>query len=120
MYNCTYYTISELKVGGLDCDRLSQTGGSTFLKTWFNKEYLILKYQCIGKLKIYYKLYLHIYSCFLYVHRHALAYTYGQLLNEALHNFQTRWNLHKIRPSRTAGCPSGVPDDLYLLPELTG
>ena len=45
---------------------------------------------------------------------------HGQLLNEALYNFQTRWNLHKIRPSRTSGCPSGVPDDLYLLPELTG
>ena len=58
----------------------------------------------------------------LFVHHNVCrhAYTYGRLLNEALHDFKTRWNSHKIRPSRTAGCPSGVPDDLYSLPELTG
>ena len=48
------------------------------------------------------------------------ARNYGELLNKALQDFKQRWNTHKIRPSRTAGCPSGVPDDLYSLPELTG
>lgn len=52
--------------------------------------------------------------------RHALAYTYGRILDEALEAFRIRWNSHRIRPSRTAGCPAGVPDDLYSLPELTG
>ena len=52
--------------------------------------------------------------------RHCLAYTYELLLREALDGFCMRWNLHKIRPNRMAGCPSGVPDDLYLLPHLNG
>ena len=52
--------------------------------------------------------------------RHCLAYTYELLLREALDSFCSRWNLHKIRPNRMAGCPSGVPDDLYQLPHLNG
>ena len=52
--------------------------------------------------------------------RHCLAYTYELLLREALDSFCSRWNSHKIRPSRTAGCPSGVPEDLYKLPHLNG
>ena len=55
-----------------------------------------------------------------FVYRHSLAYTYGHLLRKALEDFKNRRNAHRIRPSRTAGCPSGVPDDLYSLPELTG
>ncbi|KAK0147758.1 hypothetical protein N1851_012545 [Merluccius polli] len=26
------------------------------------------------------------------------------------------WNSHRIRPSRTASCPGGVPNELYYLP----
>ena len=54
------------------------------------------------------------------LYRHSLAYTFGRLLNEALDDFKNRWNSHRIRPSRTGGCPSGVLDDLYSLPQLTG
>ena len=35
-------------------------------------------------------------------------------------NFKLRWNCHRIRPNRIAGCPPGVPNDLYLLPNITG
>ena len=41
-------------------------------------------------------------------------------MTKALDDFKSRWNAHRIRPSRTAGCPSGVPDDLYSLPQLKG
>ena len=35
-------------------------------------------------------------------------------------NFKFRWNCHRIRPNRIGGCPPGVPNDLYLLPNITG
>lgn len=38
----------------------------------------------------------------------------------ALEEFGKSWNSHRIRPSRTAGCPAGIPEDLYSLPELMG
>ena len=31
-----------------------------------------------------------------------------------------QWNTHRIRQNRKAGCPSGVPNDLYELPQLEG
>lgn len=45
---------------------------------------------------------------------------YGDLLEASLNDFKDRWNNHRIRHNRLAGCPSGVPDDLYTLPQLTG
>ncbi|XP_073339900.1 uncharacterized protein [Pagrus major] len=30
------------------------------------------------------------------------------------------WNSHRIRPSRTASCPGGVPNELYYLPHRFG
>ena len=42
------------------------------------------------------------------------------LLNEALEDFKIRWNVHKICRNKVAGCPHGVPDDLYHLPQLNG
>ena len=53
-------------------------------------------------------------------HRHSIAFVYGKLLRDALDDFKMRWNSHRIRPSRTSGCPPGVPNDIYLLPSLTG
>ena len=35
-------------------------------------------------------------------------------------DFKLRWNSHRIRPSKKAGCPPGVPNDLYLLPVISG
>ena len=54
------------------------------------------------------------------MHRHSLAYIYGPLLRKALDEFKDKWNTHSIRRNKKAGCPSGVPDDLYKLPQLTG
>lgn len=45
---------------------------------------------------------------------------YGSLLKGTLDDFKERWNNHRIRPNRVAGCPPGVPDDLYSLPQLQG
>lgn len=30
------------------------------------------------------------------------------------------WNKHRIRPSRLASCPGGIPNELYLLPHRFG
>ena len=60
------------------------------------------------------------YCFFKFPHRHCLAYVYGSLLKRVLQEFKERWNSHRIRPSRIAGCPAGVPDDLYYLPHLNG
>ena len=52
--------------------------------------------------------------------RHCLAYVYGPLLQEALDNFRNRWNSHLMRKNKQGGYPSGVPNDLYNLPQLSG
>lgn len=49
-----------------------------------------------------------------------MGYVYGTLIEKTLCEFQERWNSHTIRQNRLAGCPSGVPDDLYNLPEMNG
>ena len=35
-------------------------------------------------------------------------------------DFNNYWNSHAIRANRTAECPSGIPDDLYQMPEEFG
>ena len=52
--------------------------------------------------------------------RHCIGYVYEPLLKEALEDFKDRWNSHRIRRNRVAGCPAGIPDDLYHLPQLNG
>lgn len=52
--------------------------------------------------------------------RHCLGFVYGELIEASLNDFKARWNSHRIRHNRRSGCPSGVPDDLYTLPHLTG
>jgi hypothetical protein len=54
------------------------------------------------------------------VFRHCLCYVYEPLIKKALDDFKARWNNHSIRRNRLAGCPSGVPNDLYNLPQITG
>ena len=41
-------------------------------------------------------------------------------LLRSLEEFKQRWNSHRIRRNRLAGCPAGVPDDLYYIPQQTG
>ena len=45
---------------------------------------------------------------------------YCDLSENSLTEFKDCWNSHSIRASRLAGCPAGVPDDLYDLPQLHG
>ena len=49
-----------------------------------------------------------------------MAYCYAHILEEELSDFQTEWNTHRMRKSYGSRCPSGVPNDLYNLPDLTG
>lgn len=42
------------------------------------------------------------------------------MIERNLDKFKDRWNQHKIRKNRKAGCPHGIPDDLYNLPQVTG
>ena len=42
------------------------------------------------------------------------------VIPEELHTFAIQWNLQKIRPSRIEESPSGRPDLLYHIPDLTG
>lgn len=51
---------------------------------------------------------------------HCLGFVYGDLIEKSLDEFKNRWNSHTIRHNRLAGCPSGVPEDLYNLPEING
>ena len=51
---------------------------------------------------------------------HCLGFVYGDLIERSLDEFKSRWNTHTIRHNRLAGCPSGVPEDLYNLPEING
>ena len=57
---------------------------------------------------------------FLLLYSHCLRFVYGNLIAASLNDFKERWNSHRIRHNRLSGCPSGVPDDLYTLPHLTG
>ncbi|XP_065890570.1 uncharacterized protein [Dysidea avara] len=54
------------------------------------------------------------------IHRHCIGYVYEPLLNKALEDFKERWNSHRIRQNRVAGCPPDIPDDLYHLPQMNG
>lgn len=49
-----------------------------------------------------------------------LKFCFMPVIREELHKFAIQWNLHKIRPSRNAESPSGRPDLLYHVPDLTG
>lgn len=59
-------------------------------------------------------------SVVLHINRHCVAFVYLPFLNEDLKSFVDRWNDHRIRPSKTSGCPSGIPNDIYHLPEING
>ena len=42
------------------------------------------------------------------------------LVQEDLERFSHEWNTHRIRPSTNTASPSGIPDELYFLPEIQG
>ncbi|KAJ7385288.1 hypothetical protein OS493_016362 [Desmophyllum pertusum] len=49
-----------------------------------------------------------------------LKFCFMPVIRNELHKVAILWNLHKIRPSTNAESPSGRPDMLYFLPDVTG
>lgn len=49
-----------------------------------------------------------------------LKFCYSNLIQKELHKVATLWNLHNIRPSNSPESPSGRPDTMYFVPEITG
>ena len=55
-----------------------------------------------------------------YFAKNCLQYCFMALINTDLQETASLWNSHRIRRSRPTACPSGIPDELYLLPENVG
>ncbi|CAM4567542.1 unnamed protein product [Leuciscus chuanchicus] len=53
-------------------------------------------------------------------HQCLLRYCFGDVIQKDLDECVRLWNSHRIRPSRTAACPGGVPNELYYLPHRFG
>ncbi|KAJ8002150.1 hypothetical protein DPEC_G00176830 [Dallia pectoralis] len=53
-------------------------------------------------------------------HQCLLRYCFGDVVQKDLDECVRLWNSHRIRPSRTAACPGGVPNELYYLPHRFG
>ena len=52
--------------------------------------------------------------------RYALAFVVVPIHSKELEDFVNDWNSHGIRPVMGAVSPSGIPDDLYQMPNLQG
>ncbi|XP_049894755.1 uncharacterized protein LOC126386440 [Epinephelus moara] len=48
-------------------------------------------------------------------HQRLLRYCFGDVIQKDLDECVRLWNSHRIRPSRTASCPGGVPSELYYI-----
>ncbi|XP_030607838.1 uncharacterized protein LOC115795856 [Archocentrus centrarchus] len=53
-------------------------------------------------------------------HQCLLRFCFSSVLQKDLDECKDLWNKHRIRPSRLASCPGGIPDELYLLPHRYG
>ena len=51
---------------------------------------------------------------------HYIGTHFAPLLKKELEEFRTLWNNHRIRRNKLAGCPAGVPDDIYHLVGVEG
>ena len=45
-----------------------------------------------------------------------LRFCFMEVFQNDLNEVAAMWNMHRIRPSRGARCPAGIPDELYFLP----
>ena len=54
------------------------------------------------------------------VQAECLKFCFMPVIRHELHKVAVLWNLHKIRPSTNQESPSGRPDMLYFVPEVTG
>ena len=48
----------------------------------------------------------------------SLRFLFGPLINQDLNQFSVEWNQHRIRRSRMAEVPHGIPNILYAFPQL--
>lgn len=46
-----------------------------------------------------------------------LRFCFMGVIQKDLDEVRRQWNTHRIRPSAGSRCPSGIPDELYYLPE---
>ncbi|KAL3968992.1 hypothetical protein ACER0C_002821 [Sarotherodon galilaeus] len=53
-------------------------------------------------------------------HQCLLRFCFTDIVQKDLDECVKLWNTHRIRPSRTASCPGGVPNELYYLPHRYG
>ena len=54
------------------------------------------------------------------VHTCCLQFSFMALIQEELDRVASELNSHRIRQSRMAECPPGIPDELYFLSMLSG
>ena len=54
------------------------------------------------------------------VQAECLKFCFMPLIQKELYKVAVLWNLHKIRPTNNAESPSGRPDMLYFVPDVTG
>src|SRR5690349_16062803 len=52
--------------------------------------------------------------------RDILWYVFAPLIQSALNDWVKLWNSHRMRKSRYAACPGGVPQNLFDYPYLSG
>ena len=50
----------------------------------------------------------------------AARYAFGKLIQQGLDEFVTDWNSHRIRQSKMAEAPGGIPNVLFNFPTLKG
>ena len=63
---------------------------------------------------------MHVYA---YIHLNysdCLGFCFMHLVHKDLDRVRTEWNCHRIRHSRQSCCPSGFPNELYQLPQISG
>ena len=53
-------------------------------------------------------------------HVYCLRYCFMEILQKELNFVASSWNEHVIRASNMSECPSGIPDEMFFLPENSG
>ena len=73
-------------------------------------------YHMLEKIKWFYII---IFTCMhIIFQRDSVRFLFGPLINKDLAQFADEWNAHRIRYSRMAEVPHGIPNIMYTFPEL--
>ena len=54
------------------------------------------------------------------LYRDAVRFSFGPIIQKELDDFALLWNNHRIRHSRMAEVPHGIPEILYFIPHQSG